>query len=195
MAKVYIQRIENRCKDYLRKANASSTDQLPARETMIRLILILAMISLVASKSFDIVKRSVLLCSCDAVHHLLSFRSTAMLWNVFHVRMSDWPVLLAVRIVSRYSLKRDFVCLPSALSICSCGATTDHCQGAVTQGNCQTKGCPDGLCCSKFGFCGNSASHCDNSPVTNGNCKTQGCPAGQCCSRHGLYVRIKMIAD
>ncbi|CAF3490394.1 unnamed protein product [Rotaria socialis] len=67
-----------------------------------------------------------------------------------------------------------------------CGATPEHCQGAITQGDCKNKGCPDGLCCSKFGFCGNTPQHCDNTPITNGNCKTEGCPPGQCCSRHGF---------
>ncbi|CAF0728766.1 unnamed protein product [Adineta ricciae] len=67
-----------------------------------------------------------------------------------------------------------------------CGATPEHCQGAITQGNCQTKGCPDGLCCSKYGFCGNTPEHCDRTPVTNGNCKTVGCPPGQCCSAYGF---------
>ncbi|UJR33418.1 hypothetical protein I4U23_020862 [Adineta vaga] len=68
----------------------------------------------------------------------------------------------------------------------NCGATPEHCQGAITQGDCQTKGCPDGLCCSKFGFCGNTPEHCDKTPITNGNCKRDGCAPGQCCSVHGF---------
>jgi hypothetical protein len=74
-------------------------------------------------------------------------------------------------------------------SINSCGATPEHCEGTQTQGDCQTKGCPNGLCCSKFGYCGNTPDHCDNSPITNGNCKTQGCPPGQCCSVYGLWMK------
>ncbi|CAF3940389.1 unnamed protein product, partial [Rotaria sp. Silwood2] len=67
-----------------------------------------------------------------------------------------------------------------------CGATREHCQEAITQGDCQRRGCPDGLCCSKFGFCGNTPEHCDGTPLSNGNCKTQRCPPGQCCSAHGF---------
>ncbi len=68
----------------------------------------------------------------------------------------------------------------------SCGATPEHCQGVTRQGDCQTTGCPNGLCCSKFGYCGNTPEHCDNTSISNGNCKTLGCPPGQCCSVHGL---------
>lgn len=101
---------------------------------------------------------------------------------MFYFWMSSWTMLLTIWLVSNlYDLSYNPIYF-----VYSCGATSEHCQGAITQGDCQTKGCPDGLCCSKFGFCGNSPAHCDNTPISNGNCKTQGCPAGQCCSAHGL---------
>ncbi|CAF0970723.1 unnamed protein product [Didymodactylos carnosus] len=43
-----------------------------------------------------------------------------------------------------------------------CGTSAEHCGGSGWQsyGNCGGSGCGAGLCCSRYGFCGNTAAHC-----------------------------------
>jgi hypothetical protein len=149
---------------------------------MIGLIVIFTIISFVEPLALNVTGKSLLINSYFFLIESMKFRSTTMLWNMFCIRLSSWTMLFTIWIVINFKIY---------LSLCifyviSCGATPEHCQGAITQGSCQTKGCPNGLCCSKYGFCGNTPAHCDNTPITNGNCKTQGCPPGQCCSLHGL---------
>ncbi|OUM59851.1 carbohydrate-binding module family 18 protein, partial [Piromyces sp. E2] len=76
-----------------------------------------------------------------------------------------------------------------------------------TDGRCGAKfgntSCPDGKCCSKYGWCGTSSSHCDagcqsefgvcygasHPTSTNGKCGADNgntsCPNNQCCSKYG----------
>ncbi|CAF0947874.1 unnamed protein product [Adineta steineri] len=62
-------------------------------------------------------------------------------------------------------------------------------------GNCLVGGCGAGLCCSAYGFCGNTVEHCRGGAVAvpaapvaapaGGGCRATGCAAGQCCSQYG----------
>ncbi|CAF0939778.1 unnamed protein product [Adineta ricciae] len=66
----------------------------------------------------------------------------------------------------------------------------------VSGQNCKTEGCSDNLCCSEFGYCGNTPEHCKNattSPpnnqptISSGDCRVCGCSAlGDCCSPFGF---------
>ncbi|CAF4029676.1 unnamed protein product [Rotaria sordida] len=59
----------------------------------------------------------------------------------------------------------------------------------LTAQNCQQIGCQFGFCCSKWGYCGNTPLHCDNSIQTDSPyaalCRPP-CGPGFCCSRWGF---------
>ncbi|CAF1208420.1 unnamed protein product [Adineta ricciae] len=60
-------------------------------------------------------------------------------------------------------------------------------------GNCKLEGCPGDLCCSEYGFCGDTPEHCKNDltrpskniTIRNGDCRICGCEPGLCCSPYG----------
>ncbi|CAF0812441.1 unnamed protein product [Adineta steineri] len=69
----------------------------------------------------------------------------------------------------------------------------------VNTQNCKTEGCLDNLCCSQFGYCGNTPEHCgggsttvsssSNNQITiqPGDCRICGCTiSGDCCSPFGF---------
>jgi len=95
-----------------------------------------------------------------------------------------------------------------------------NCKNKIsTDGTCgMNKGkCPDGECCSRFGWCGTSEKHClvsngcqskfgncilltpsPDLPIsTNGRCgeKYGKCPSGQCCSRYGWCGKSSDYCD
>ncbi|CAF0773200.1 unnamed protein product [Adineta ricciae] len=70
-------------------------------------------------------------------------------------------------------------------TLCTILVTSDH--ACFIGQNCQQEGCSLGLCCSKWGFCGNSELHC--APHTNssqGNGCQPPCASGLCCSKWGF---------
>jgi len=87
-----------------------------------------------------------------------------------------------------------------------CGTTSNATLPVSTNDKCGAKDgrCPNGKCCSKYGYCGTSEKHCGTGcqsefgqcgttsnatlPVsTNGKCGAEDgkCPNGKCCSKYG----------
>jgi len=96
---------------------------------------------------------------------------------------------------------KDLRCLEGRDKIKNCEEVSDS--TITTNGRCGNGNgrCPDGECCSKYGYCGKSEKHCYpsngcqanlgdcfNYPVsTDGQCGPDHgrCPDGQCCSKYG----------
>ncbi|CAF1628815.1 unnamed protein product, partial [Adineta ricciae] len=70
-------------------------------------------------------------------------------------------------------------------------------------GNCKLEGCPGDLCCSEYGFCGDTPEHCKNDltrsskniTIRNGDCRICGCEPGLCCSPYGYCGSTKEHCD
>ncbi|UJR13805.1 hypothetical protein I4U23_000816 [Adineta vaga] len=71
-----------------------------------------------------------------------------------------------------------FITLVQSLALNVTGKNEQCC------GTCFLFGCPDGQCCSQYGYCGSTPEHCEGAR-TQGDCQTKGCPNGLCCSKYG----------
>jgi len=96
---------------------------------------------------------------------------------------------------------KDMKCFDSRDKLKNCESVSDS--TISTNGRCGNGNgrCPDGQCCSKYGYCGKTEEHCYpsngcqsklgdcfNVPVsTNGKCGPEDgrCPDGECCSKYG----------
>ncbi|CAF0990556.1 unnamed protein product [Didymodactylos carnosus] len=53
-------------------------------------------------------------------------------------------------------------------------------------GRCLSTGCPAGMCCSRYGYCGSTAAYCGSYGWQGyGNCASTGCGSSLCCTGYG----------